>query len=547
MKLHLKAMVAMLSLVTATPAMAGQVTGTGAAANTTSQVRTVTSTATVAQTGSITKVVVKINGHSDYSYYGSDNSYAIRHNGKVVKIYTTQCAAKYNANMSAQDYDAYQDANDLYYSLPMCPQSVYGVTTFRPEEPLSGFNGMDASGTWDLILTAGKDTAEFKSWSVEITYDTPVWTTSAWSAWSSTCGSATHTRTVTCSYQGVTSPDSACFGTKPVSTETQYQTSGCTYFWQSTAWTNVYSPNYTCGAKTQTRTTACRRTDNTAATDAACIDSGLPKPATTQAYDDPNKCSFQWSVGTWSTSTQTCGNGTRTRTVRCLDANKGTTATTEGMCTDTTMGGQGPKPATSEQTDTYTSCQYGWYRSGFSLGSCINGRQTYRAYYTCFRSTGVPVTQFCGDKPPSRVITQSCPYWETNINQTWNDTAPGYNLTQSQYSTSGVSNGSGYMSKGADGVSGSTGYGNAGVPAGGSSTTLPQRTGGTYDVDTDIYTVSPSARYTGGNYSTATGTYDGGTLMDAQPDPTPTPTSGADPSDTGRNIVMRRPIPGAGR
>lgn len=544
MRSFLKGVLACAALAASTPALADVTTSpvVGASGASFGKYGSQTLTTTVPTSGTVSRVQVDMNMFTMNNF--SDGArITITHNGKSVVILDTDKCVNTQNKLSVAD-----DAGTSYSSLKRT--TCQGAATYwRPPPPqvLAAFNGMDMAGDWTLTVTdvSNSNGGYISGFSVRITYDVADWVPGQWSAYSNTCGSATRTRTIACMLNGTTVADSQCTKTKPDVTETSYQTSGCGYDWTPSAWTPVYKPNYGCGATTRTRTATCTRSDNTTVADSFCP--AASKPTTSEPYDDPKKCDFRWNVGAWTDPAQTCGDGTRTRSVSCIDASSGYSALTEGMCTDTTMGGQGPKPATSEAVATYTSCQYGWYRTGFSLGSCINGRQTYRAYYKCFRDTGVPVTQFCGGTPPSRVSTQSCGYWASNLNQTWNDVAPGYSLSQSQYSTSGVNNGDGYLSKGADGVSGSTGYGNAGVPAGGSSTTLPQRTGGTYDVDSDIYTVSPSARYTGGNYSTATGTYDGGTLMDAQPTPTPTPTSGTDPSDTGRNIVMRRPIPGAGR
>lgn len=541
MKTFLKASIATLAMLAAVPALADTLTTSGPGASTGTAYIT-TSTATVAATGSITKVVLKINGHYDYSYYGSDNSYVLKHNGKVVKVYTTQCAAKYNVNMIVYD-GAYQKADDLYYSLPMCPQTNYNGVYFSPQEKFSGFNGMDAAGTWELQLTSGRDGAKFASWSLEITTDTPIWTTGSYGPYSTTCGSATRTRTVTCNIGTTVVADSQCTGTKPDAAETTTQTSGCGYAWNTGPYVPVYAPNSTCGATTQTAPVTCRRTDGVTVADSFC--SGT-KPSGTKPYTDPVQCTYQWSVGAWYApeSSTTCGDTTRTRLVVCRSLTDPAIPQQDAKCAPV------EKPATSEPVSNYTSCLYGWYRSGYSLSSCINGRQTYRAYFSCYRSTGVSVNYLCGDRPPNRVISQTCGNWaQTTIGygDVWGDVVPGGTIGSAQYSTSGMNVGAGYLSKGTT-SSGLTGYGNAtgGSGSGGSGTGGVQASGGSYDPDSDVYTDGSGRRFTGGNYNSATGTYDNATLVSDPSTGTPgtgTGGTGTDPADAGRAIVMRRPLP----
>jgi hypothetical protein len=541
MKSLLKASIATLALMTAVPALADTVTASGAGATTTKSVYTVSSTATVAATGSITKVILRIKGHYDYSYYGSDNSYVLKHNGKVVRIYTRQCGAKYNVDLSAYD-TAYQDADDLYYSLPMCPQSNFNGVDFRPQDPMSGFNGMDASGTWELQLTSSSDTAKFASWSLEITTNTPLWTTGSYGPWSTTCGSATRTRSVTCNIGTTVVADSQCTGAKPSTTDVPTtQTSGCGYSWQTGTYVPTYAPNTTCGATTQTAPVTCQRTDGVTVADSFCT---TTKPTGVKPYTDPVQCAYQWSTSQWYEPTTTCGDGTRTRQVTCRSLTDPAFAQQDSKCDPAT------KPVASEPVSNYTTCGYGWYRSGYSLSSCINGRQTYRAYFSCYRSTGTSVNYLCGDKPPNRVISQSCSYWaQTSIGygDVWGDIVPGGAIGTAQYSTSGMNVGAGYLSKGTT-SSGLTGYGNAtsGSGTGGSGTGGVQASGGSYDPDSDVYTDGSGRKFTGGNYNSATGTYDNATLVTDPNTGTPgtgTGGTGSDPADAGRAIVMRRPLP----
>ena len=91
----------------------------------------------------------------------------------------------------------------------------------------------------------------------------------------------------------------------------------------------------TCGGGTQARTVTCTETTkNVTAADKQCTDSGLSKPASSQACKTAAcPISYAWSAKPWSACSKTCGEGAQTRVVSCEREDTGTKTTNEGLCT----------------------------------------------------------------------------------------------------------------------------------------------------------------------------------------------------------------------
>ena len=100
----------------------------------------------------------------------------------------------------------------------------------------------------------------------------PVWSTGAWSAWSTSCGTATRTRTVQCTSPdtGAALPDANCTAQRPEASESSEQTSGCTYAWETAG----YGAWGACQAGVERRMVSveCRRNDGASAADANCTE-----------------------------------------------------------------------------------------------------------------------------------------------------------------------------------------------------------------------------------------------------------------------------------
>lgn len=552
MKALFLAATALLGAAAATPAMAAQVQSTvtpGGQFGRSGFPATVTYTVTVEASGSITDVIFTM-GRFSMSTLADGARISLTHNGKtVVLLDPSKCTNIYNTIYIGNQYQKYD-------SLPRSNCNS-APSAFMPYESMkTAFAGMEMKGDWIITFTDvagrvnGSSGGTVSNASIYVTYDTPIWKYGAYSAPTSTCGPATKTRTATCTVAGATVDDSRCSAVaKEETTVSSNETSGCTYAWKTGDWTSVYGPNSTCGATTEKTTVTCERSDPAKTTVADTFCKAGTKPTDTRPYTDPVQCVYGWDVGGWyDASPTTCGSSTRTRIVRCISQTDPGFSQAESLCAAQ------PKPETTEAVSNYDSCMYGWYRSGYELSGCVGGQQTYRAYYSCYRSTGATASGFCGDKPPSRVVTAQCGYWADHLNDGWNDTYPGMTPATGYYTTTGVKVGSGAVSSGADGVRGTIGT----VATGGSGSSVTPRPGGSYDAARDVYTGTDGKSYTGGYYDG--GAYYGGTerapdpvatpTPGATPAPTPTPTpdSGTGPTDpgtapAGTTIIMRRPVP----
>ena len=153
------------------------------------------------------------------------------------------------------------------------------------------------------------------------------WSTEGWSEWSSTCGSASRSRAVTCrSSDGRTVADVQCGTTKPDAVQNDYLTTGCGYVWHNGAWGE---PERGCGASRQWRAVWCTRSDGQVV-DSGC---GEDRPSDNRDATDYSACSYSWSVGAWSAPSTTCGASTRTRTVSCQRSDG--TEVADDRCSDT--------------------------------------------------------------------------------------------------------------------------------------------------------------------------------------------------------------------
>ncbi|XRB10254.1 thrombospondin [Pseudoscourfieldia marina] len=183
--------------------------------------------------------------------------------------------------------------------------------------------------------------------------------TGSWSSCSASCGGGTQTRSVTCKRSdGQSVSDSSCSGSKP-STSQSCNTQACapsyTYSYATGSWA-VCSAS--CGGGTQTRSVTCKRSDGQAVADTMCsgtkpstslscntqactTPSTTASPTTTKPADEAPTTSYTYafSEGSFGSCSESCGGGTRTRTVTCLRSDGQAVADT--MCS-------GTKPSTSD-------------------------------------------------------------------------------------------------------------------------------------------------------------------------------------------------------
>jgi len=154
-----------------------------------------------------------------------------------------------------------------------------------------------------------------------------------------------------------------------------------------------------CGGGTQTRTVRCVDCNGNTVSDGLCLNT--PKPATQQACSNGE---YTWAFNDWSDCSATCGGGTQSRAVYCLDCQGNVTS--DGYCANQ------PKPATQQACNTQSCCDADWVVGEWSVCSelcAMNGIQTRTVI--CKDCQGLPLpdgscstpkpatTQVCGNAP----------------------------------------------------------------------------------------------------------------------------------------------------
>lgn len=307
---------------------------------------------------------------------------------------------------------------------------------------------------------------------------TPNDTTTGWGPSSNTCSSsAAQTRSVICKRSnGDTVADSNCTGTRPATTRTVADYSGCSYARGTTVtntgpWASSCSSNtsrtltYNCrrsdgttvaasectsrsvsltqtetgsnysgcsyargavtntgawasgcsSSTTRTLTHACRRSDGTNVSASECTSRSISL-TTTETGANYAGCSYAWNAGSWSASSNTCSSSaTQTRSVVCRRSDG--TNVSDGNCS-------GTKPATSRTVADYSSCTYAWNTGswGPSSNTCSSSATQTRTV-TCRRSNGSTVSDSncSGTRPASsRTIADysSCSYARGSVTNT---------------------------------------------------------------------------------------------------------------------------------
>jgi len=205
------------------------------------------------------------------------------------------------------------------------------------------------------------------------------WTVGPYSAPSSTCGSSTSTRIVSCqrSDGAPASPDQCNAGGRPSETQGTYETSGCGHAWHQGEWDN---PVASCGATTQTRAVTCLRSDGQPASDSACQPLGT-KPATSRSATDYGTCTYAWSVGAFNAPNTTCGTVNQSRTVYCQrsDGNDADDAKCSGT-----------KPANGQSSYQTSGCTFAWDAGAYEPATPACGASTHTRGVICKRSDGNP-------------------------------------------------------------------------------------------------------------------------------------------------------------
>ncbi len=221
------------------------------------------------------------------------------------------------------------------------------------------------------------------------------WNTSAWGAWDSTCSAtATRTRSVNCRRSdGTNVGDANCTASKPASSDTQAIYSGCSYSWNTGAW-SAWDSTCSSSAK-RTRSVVCKSGSGATVADSNCTD---PKPGATNIQAVYSGCSYSWNTGAWSAWSSTCSSSAvRTRSVSCRRSDGTTVA--DGNCS-------GAKPAASDAQAIYSGCTYtGSYTAA---GACESGTRS-GTLTSCTRSDGTSVsTSTCESNGVPSTKSESC-------------------------------------------------------------------------------------------------------------------------------------------
>lgn len=214
------------------------------------------------------------------------------------------------------------------------------------------------------------------------------WTADPWSAPSTTCGQATQTRAVTCRRSDQsTVADSFCSqaGTRPETSQSSYQTSGCGYGWKTGAWSGLVPA---CGSTVETRSVVCERSDGQPVADASCP--AGDRPADQRSGTSYATCGYTWEASAWSAPTKTCGSSTRSRTVLCRRSNGDEVE--DALCT-------GARPEATETVADFSTCSYAWQYGPFGEPAPACGASVRTRTATCLRQDGVTVDEaFCGPR-----------------------------------------------------------------------------------------------------------------------------------------------------
>eukprot|EP00808_Paulinella_micropora_P015551 g8162.t1 len=234
-----------------------------------------------------------------------------------------------------------------------------------------------------------------------------VWRTGTYGLCSAECGTGTQSRAVTCveTYTQSVLPDSRCSGSKP-SESVLCNTFACPR-WEVSQWSPCQAQ---CGASTQTRTATCVNFLGEVVDSQKCGSVSLPPLA--QVCETGLPCPL-WQTGPWGDCSVVCGQGLRTRAVRCqrpLEAPWNGELMPHSECS-----AQVP-PATEEPCDNGPCPEVHYYAHAWSQCSQSCGGGTQNRLVECYENGKALLFNYlCIGTPPasSRPCNmEECPRYE---------------------------------------------------------------------------------------------------------------------------------------
>ena len=213
---------------------------------------------------------------------------------------------------------------------------------------------------------------------------TYAWTTPDWGTCTLNCGGGVQTRTVQCidTTANTVVSSSNCPTAQPSGVQSCNTFTCSAYKWSADIWSQCSA---SCGGGTQTRTVTCVDSNNNVASDSACSSTGATQPPSTQVCNVQACPKYTWLSGSWSSCSAWCGGGTQTRSVSCV-ATGSLSSVSFSNCDTSNI------PATAQYCNTQITCPLNsdvqWVLNSWSdCSSICGGDSIQNRTVTCQNST----------------------------------------------------------------------------------------------------------------------------------------------------------------